>query len=163
MPVKKAIGEASDERKKAKAGFERGAADSSKHLVRNSAAGPRLQNEIIGKDEWQLKVAAKTGGAVGEFSVDGVVYCVRRVSDYDTVVFDESTGKRKGRRPRPANDFVKFEDIANELKGKSVKWEDKDAPQLRNDFRDEDLVKEPFEYRRPEVVWPETAEKVCPE
>jgi hypothetical protein len=161
MPAKQALAAAADDVKKAKSGSDRKPGERIMVPVRK----PRPEcepREIIGKDEtYKLRVAGKVGGSSGTYSIKaaGIDFCAKRFSDYDTPMKNKD-GKIIGRRPRPAKDFERFEDIIKEFKSKPQNWTDKDPPQAKNGYKEEDTIKEPFVYRSPKDVWPKA--KVMP-
>jgi hypothetical protein len=159
MPAKHALAAPADDVKRAKSGSDRKPGERIMVPVRK----PRPEcepREIIGKDEaYKLRVAGKVGGSSGTYKAGGVEFCAKRFSDYDTPLKNKD-GKIIGRRPRSAKDFEKFEDIIKEYKSKPQKWTDKDAPQGKNGYKEEDMIKEPFVYRAPKEVWPSA--KVMP-
>ncbi len=155
-PKKKLDGEV-DNVKRAKIRTDRKPGERVKVPVRKPR--PECQAQpIIGKDEaYTLPVAHKIGGSSGTYLVEmeegQVEFCAKRFSDYD-LSRKNKEGKFFGRRPRPAKDFAKFQDIINELKGKNEKWVDQDAPQRKDGYKEEDMIKDPFVYRQAKEVWP---------
>jgi hypothetical protein len=163
MPQKAALSAAADNRKKAKTGSERKPGERVKIPVRKAPPG-RPACEIIAKDEAYTLVAGKAPGNTGTYRVERgeepIDFCAKRFSDYDTPVKNKD-GKIIGRRPRPAKDFAKFDDIIKEIKGKDQKWVDKDSPDRKDGYRDEDMIKEPFTYRSVNEVWPTAKVVIC--
>jgi hypothetical protein len=115
--------------------------------------------EIIGKDAEYTLVTGQYPVNTGTYLVgsgDGepIEFCAIRLSDYDTPRKSEDKRFILGRRPRRAQDFANYKDIVAELKGKDQKWVDKDSPDRKDGYKDEDMIKEPFIYRPPSEVWP---------
>jgi hypothetical protein len=154
MPQKAVLAADVNDRKKAKTGSKRKPGERVKVPIRKPRPECKAQ-ELMGKDDaYNLRV----GGGPGEYRVDmdegaPIAFYAKRFSDYDTALKNEN-GKIIGRRPRPVKDFAKFADIMNQLKGKGEKWVDEDAPQQKDGYREEDMIREPFAYRQAKEVWP---------
>lgn len=156
MPKKAVLSAEADDRKKAKSGSERKSGERIKIPIRKAQSG-REECEIIGKDEEYTLVAGKGSESKGTYSVvrggETIEFGTKRLSDYDTSLKNKD-GKIIGRRPRPAKDFAKFDEIVQQFKGKEQKWVDKDSPQRKDGFKEEDMIKKPFTYREAKEVWP---------
>ena len=134
-----------------------------KTLVRKSSVS-REKNTIIDVDpDYKLRVASKPGGAVGKYSLkdgSGTIFTVRRLSDYDDKVFDDTVQKlsaavRIGRRPGEAKSFEKYDDIVKALIVKNENWIDKKSPMQQTDYQKEHHIPYKFEMTRPEEVFPD--------
>ena len=156
MPRKIELAASADDRRKAKSGSERKPGERVKIPIRKAPPG-RQACEIIGKDEDYTLVAGKAPQNMGTYSVvrgeETIAFGAKRLSDYDTPLKNKD-GKIIGRRPRPAKDFAKFDEIIKEIKGKDQLWVDKDSPQAKDGYKEEDMIKQPFVYRSSKEVFP---------
>ena len=151
--AKETLAADTDDRKKAKAGHARTALVPGKRLVRNKLPVHEAQ-KIIGFDPtYQICVAGRIGGALGNYMLEEKVenktiyFDVRRLSDYDTPKDGlHVDGKLKGRRPikKIKEDFVEITTKLKDDAGKTEKWCDTEAPLLDADK---------FEYKRPTEVF----------